>query len=68
MVSSHLFVEVSTHLLGATPTAHWLEYADWFNPVIAEPVRIVDGFAVPDDRPGSGIEWNEDAVARYAVT
>jgi mandelate racemase len=68
LVSSHLFVEVSTHLLGATPTAHWLEYADWFNPVIAEPLRIVDGFAVPDDRPGSGIEWNEDAVARYAVT
>jgi mandelate racemase len=68
LVSSHLFVEVSAHLLGATPTAHWLEYADWFNPVIAEPLRIVDGFAVPDDRPGSGIEWNEDAVARYAVT
>ena len=68
LVSSHLFVEVSAHLLGATPTAHWLEYADWFNPVIAEPLEIVDGFAVPNDRPGSGIEWNETAVARYAVT
>ena len=67
LVSSHLFVEVSAHLLAATPTAHWLEYADWFNPVIAEPLRIVDGFAVPDDRPGSGIEWNEDGVQRYAV-
>jgi mandelate racemase len=67
LVSSHLFVEVSSHLLAATPTAHWLEYADWFNPVIAEPLRIADGFAVPDDRPGSGIEWNEDAIARYAV-
>lgn len=32
LVSSHLFVEVSAHLLAATPTAHWLEYADWFNP------------------------------------
>ena len=67
LVSSHLFVEISTHLLGATPTAHWLEYADWFNPVIAEPLRIVDGLAVPADRPGSGVEWNEDAVARYAA-
>ena len=27
-MSSHLFPEVSAHLLAATPTAHWLEYAD----------------------------------------
>jgi mandelate racemase len=68
MVSSHLFVEVSAHLLCATPTAHWLEYADWFNPILARPLRIEDGYAVPDDRPGSGIEWDEQAVARYAVS
>jgi len=66
-LSNHLFVEVSTHLLCVTPTAHWLEYAEWFNPIIAEPLRIVDGCAVPDERPGSGIEWNEEAVARYLV-
>ena len=28
-MSSHLFPEVSAHLLAATPTAHWLEYVDW---------------------------------------
>jgi mandelate racemase len=67
LVSSHLFVEVSMHLLCATPTAHWLEYADWFNPVIAEPLRIADGFAVLDDRPGSGVEWDEDALERFAT-
>jgi mandelate racemase len=66
-VSNHLFVEVSTHLLCATPTAHWLEYAEWFNPVIAQPLRVVDGCAVLDERPGSGVEWNEDAVARCLV-
>ncbi len=66
-MSNHLFVEFSTHLLCATPTAHWLEYAEWFNPIIAQPLRIVDGCAVLDERPGSGVEWNEDAVARYLV-
>ncbi len=66
-MSNHLFVEVSTHLLSVTPTAHWLEYVDWFNPVIAHPLRIVDGHAVAEDRPGSGVEWNEDAVAKYLV-
>jgi len=28
-------------------------------------LRVVDGRAVPDERPGSGVEWNEEAVARY---
>jgi mandelate racemase len=67
-LSNHLFVEISAQLLCVTPTAHWLEYADWFNPVIEQPLRIVDGCAVPDDRPGSGIEWNEQAVERYLVS
>ena len=66
-LSNHLFVEVSTHLLCATPTAHWLEYAEWFNPIIEQPLRIVNGCAVLDERPGSGVEWNEEAVARYLV-
>ncbi len=66
-LSNHLFIEVSTQLLCVTPTAHWLEYAEWFNPVLAEPLRVVDGCAVPGERPGSGIEWDEAAVARYQV-
>jgi mandelate racemase len=66
-LSNHLFVEVSTHLLCATPTAHWLEYADWFNPILQQPLAIEQGYAILDDRPGSGIEWNEEAVARYLV-
>jgi mandelate racemase len=66
-MSNHLFVEISTQLLCITPTAHWLEYAEWFNPIIEQPLRVVDGCAVPDDRPGTGVEWNEHAVARYIV-
>jgi mandelate racemase len=66
-LSNHLFIEISTHLLCATPTAHWLEYAEWFNPIIAQPLSIKDGCAIPADRPGSGVEWNEDAVKRYLV-
>jgi len=63
-MSSHLYPEVSAHLLAATPTAHWLEYVDWMNPLLAEPLQIVDGMAVPSDRPGLGLEWNQDFV-RY---
>ena len=66
-MSSHLFPEFSVHLLGVTPTCHWLEFMDWAAPILQEPLRVVNGFAEIPDRPGAGIEWNEDAVKRYTV-
>ncbi|MGH3392242.1 MAG: enolase C-terminal domain-like protein, partial [Actinomadura sp.] len=66
-MSSHLYPEVSAHLLAATPTAHWLEYVDWANPILQEPLRIVDGHATPPDLPGNGLAWDAAAVARYRV-
>jgi mandelate racemase len=67
-MSSHLLPEASAHLLAATPTAHWLEYVDWANAILAEPLAIVDGCAVPSSSPGTGIAWNDDAVARYRTS
>lgn len=65
-LSSHLYPEVSAHLLRASESADWLEYRDWGNPIVAEPFQVVDGQAIVPNRPGNGIEWNEDAVAKYA--
>ena len=66
-MSSHIFQEVSAHLLPMTPTAHWLERMDLAGPVLAQPLKFVDGNAVPGDEPGTGIAWNEDAVGRWAA-
>lgn len=66
-VSNHLWPELSARLLCCTPTAHWLEYADWWNPILAEPLRIEKGMALVDDAIGTGVEWNEDAVHRFAA-
>ena len=66
-MSSHLFPEVSSHLLAVTPTCHWLEYVDWGAPILAHPIEVKDGFVHIPDRPGNGIEWNEEAVKRYQV-
>jgi mandelate racemase len=66
-MSSHLFPEISAHLLAVTPTCHWLEYVDWANAVLAEPARLEDGSVVIPDRPGSGIAWDEAAVKRYLL-
>ena len=66
-MSSHLYPEVSAHLLTVTPTAHWLEYVDWANAILEEPLQIVDGSAVISSRLGNGLTWNEDAVRRYRM-
>ena len=66
-MSSHLFPEVSAHLLAVTPTRHWLEYVDWASPILAEPMQIKDGHGVIPNRPGNGIAWDETAVSKFAV-
>lgn len=66
-MSSHLFPEVSAHLLSATPSRHWLEYVDWANVLLQEPLRIEEGLAVPSTTPGNGLAWNEDAVRRFRI-
>lgn len=64
-LSSHIFVEASAHVLAVSPTAHYLEYLDLAGAVLAEPPRPVDG-TVTARGPGLGMDWDEDAVRRYA--
>lgn len=66
-VSTHLFPEVSSHLMRVTPGAHWLEYVDWATPFLAEPLQVQDGYAQVTTSPGTGIEWDEDAVLKLAA-
>jgi mandelate racemase len=63
-MSSHLMPEVSAHLLCATPTAHWLEYVDWADAIVQEPLIIRDGMVLTSDRTGSGIAWDEAKLRR----
>jgi mandelate racemase len=66
-ISSHLFPEISAHLLAATPGRHWLEYVDWAVPLLQEPLQIVDGMAIIPDRPGNGMLWDDVAVAKFKL-
>ena len=66
-LSSHLFPEVSVHLMCASPTRHRLEVVDWASPVLRRPMPVERGRARPLDGPGIGLEWDEHAVQRYAV-
>ncbi len=66
-MSSHLFPEVSCHLLAVTPTCHWLEYVDWAEPILAEPLVVKDGHVLIPFTPGVGIRWDEKAVKKYTA-
>jgi mandelate racemase len=66
-MSSHILQEVSVHLLAVTPTCHLLERMDLAGPVLAEPLAFENGHATAPAQPGTGIAWNEEAVARFEV-
>ena len=55
-MSSHLYPEVSGHLLRVTPTGQWLEWQDWAHPVLARPFEVRDGYLHLPAVPGTA--WN----------
>jgi mandelate racemase len=66
-LSSHLYAAVSAQLLRVSESADWLEWSDWAEPILIDPLLVKDGYAIVPDKPGNGIEWNEDAVRRFAL-
>ena len=66
-LTSHVFPEVSAHLLAASPTAHRLEYLDHAGPILEKPIRIEEGQVCVPEGPGIGIEWDERAVERFLI-
>jgi len=65
-VSSHLWPELSAQLLCVGTTTHRLEYVDWWNEILNEPLLIENGMCVLDPATsGTGVVWNESNVRRY---
>ena len=66
--STHLFPEVSAHLMNLTPTAHWLEWVDWANPILQDTgFRVENGKYHIPNIPGTGVEWNDANIEKYKV-
>jgi len=66
-LASHLFPEISAHLLAASPTAYYLEHMPWAQPLLAEKLALIDGRVRPPDRPGLGLIWDTDAIERWGI-
>ena len=66
-MSTHLYPEFAAHAMRATPTAHWLEWQDWTDPLLERPYEVAQGALRIPEVPGVGLAWNEEAVARFRV-
>ncbi len=64
-VANHLWPEISAQMLCATPGAVWLEFCDWWNPVLEDPLRMRGGLVDFEGVTGSGVSFDEGAVRNY---
>lgn len=64
-VSSHLFVEISGHVVAAADHGVILEHMDWWEPLFDDRLPVVDGHVVLPDRPGLGVGLERTALARF---
>src|SRR5205085_1816746 len=72
-VCPQFLVEVHVALTGAVPNGAWVEYIPQLGSITASPMKIEDGYAVPPQSAGLGIDWDfagieKRAVARASVT
>jgi L-alanine-DL-glutamate epimerase-like enolase superfamily enzyme len=66
-VCPHFLMELHVSLCAAVPNARWVEYIPQIDSLTTEPMKIVDGHAIPSDDPGLGIDWDFDAINRATV-
>ncbi len=66
-ISTHVYPEVSAHLLAATPGAHLLEDLDKTRPLLQPALVYTGGQLTVSAAPGSGVAFDPEAVARFSV-
>jgi len=66
-VVTHLAPEVMAHGAAACRNALYVEHMPWSLPLFRDPPAVESGEIVLSDRPGLGLEFDADAVRRYAA-
>jgi len=67
-VVSHLIPEIHVHLVAAIPNGLTVEYMPWTHRLWDEfPTVGADGLLAVPTKPGWGLEFNAETLARYAV-
>jgi L-alanine-DL-glutamate epimerase-like enolase superfamily enzyme len=66
-VCPHFLMELHVALCCAVPNARWVEYIPQLDLITTEGMKIERGRAIPSDKPGLGIAWDEEALQRLRV-
>jgi galactonate dehydratase len=62
MASAHVCASIPNFLIMEW---HWIDYAGWDELTIQDQPVIQDGHVVLTDKPGIGLEVNDEALAKY---
>jgi L-alanine-DL-glutamate epimerase-like enolase superfamily enzyme len=66
-VCPHFLMELHVSLSAAVPNGAWVEYIPQLDAVTTSRMSMQDGFALPPNAPGLGIDWDLAAIDRLAV-
>jgi L-alanine-DL-glutamate epimerase-like enolase superfamily enzyme len=66
-VAPHFLMELHVSLAAAVPNGRWVEWIPQLDPLTTSRIEVRDGRALVPSGPGSGIEWDEDAIRRAQV-
>ncbi len=66
-VVSHLAPEFLMHGMAAIPNGTYTELMPWAYPLFKEEPKVEDGMLVLPQTPGFGIEFDDEALERFAV-
>lgn len=67
MVCPHFLMELHVGLCAAVPNAAWVEYIPQLDDITTSRIRIENGFAIPSDRPGLGIDWDWTEIGKRSA-
>jgi len=66
-VCPHFLMELHVSLSAAVPNGAWVEHIPQLDDLTSSRMTMRDGYAVPPDEPGLGIDWDFAAIERRAV-
>src|SRR6185503_14750429 len=66
-VAPHVSPELGVAVACAVPNSVFVEYIPQMEPVLKRPVTRRDGFAIPFEAPGHGIEFDPEALEAFTI-
>ncbi|HEY9773498.1 MAG TPA: mandelate racemase/muconate lactonizing enzyme family protein [Planktothrix sp.] len=67
-VSPHVSPELSVTVALAVSNSMFIEFIPQTEPILKQPINMADGYALPYDADGHGIEFDQEAMSKFEIT